>query len=287
MNSDDYREQIRKEVEEELARKADSSNAALASAAPEQTPQDMVNTLSDKSESPAARRGALQALQQLAFKVPQFAAIRPAFIAALRTVIDDPDAHLREQAVEALAQEKDEYVQRRLLEGLEHKGKKLVDDQKAIQFLGYDVHAEHYPILRKLAKDANDAGTRREAAQALAADPQSANLLYDIYDDKNEDEEVRNASASALMNVAPAKFEERAKQAVVDESDAENVRAASLTALTYFSPETMENDKGFAEQVKNVEAAMTPPDAVLSAASDEEASPLAKAVRKFRSRYDK
>jgi HEAT repeat protein len=287
MNSEEYREQIRKEVEEELARQKDSSEAALASAAPEPTPQDLVQTLADKSESASARRAALQALQQLAFKVPQFAAIRPAFIEALRTVIDDPDTHLREQAVETLAQEKDEYVQRRLLEGLEHKEKKLVDDQKAIQFLGYDVHAEHYPILRKLAKDSPDAGTRREAVQALAADPQSSNLLYDIYDNKSEDDEVRSASASALMSVAPEKFEERAKQAVVDESDAENVRAASLTALTYFSPEAIEKDKGFVEQVKGVEAAMAPPDAALSAASDEDASPLAKAVRKFRARYDK
>ena len=286
MNSDEYREQIRKEVEEELARQKDSSEAALASAAPELTPQDQLRILGDKTESASARRGALQALQQLAFKVPQFAEIRPAFIEVLRTVIDDPDAQLREQAIEALAQEKDEYVQRRLLEGLRHEGKKLVDDQKAIQFLGYDVHAEHYPILRKLAQDSPDAGTRREAVQALAADPQSANLLYDIYDNKTEDEDVRNSSASALMNVAPEKFEERAKQAVVDESDSENVRAASLTALTYFSPEAIEKDKDFVEQVKNVEAAMAPPDAALSAAGDEEASPLAKAVRKFRSRYD-
>jgi HEAT repeat protein len=286
MNSDEYREQLRKQIEEELARKQEAAEGAALSAAPPEPPsgEDLVRILGDSNESAEVRRAALHALQQLTFKVPTFAKIRPAFIETLRKVIDDSDAKLRGEAVEALAQEKDEYVQRRLLEGLKHDGKKLVDDQKAIQFLSYDVHAEHFPILRKLAQDSPDAGTRREAVQALAADPHSANLLYDIYDDKREDEEVRSASGSALMNVAPERFEERAKQAVVDESDAESVRAASLTALTYFAPEAI--DKGFVEQVKNVEAAMAPPEGVLGAAT-EEAGPLAKALQQFRSRYDK
>ena len=283
MNSDEYREQLKKQIEEELARK--NEGAALSAAAPEPpSGDDLVRLLGDSNESADSRRAALHSLQQLSFKVPTFAKIRPKFIETLRKVIDDSDAKLREEAVETLSQDKDEYVQRRLLESLKNDKKKLVDDQKAIQFLGYDVQAEHFPILRKLAKDAPDADTRREAVQVLAADPQSANLLYDIYDNKSEDEEVRSASASALMNVAPERFEERAKQAVVDESDAENVRAASLTALTYFSPEAI--DKGFVEQVKNVEAAMAPPDEALSAAT-EEASPLTKALRQFRSRYDK
>src|ERR1051326_2260945 len=118
MTSDEYREQLQKQIDEEIARQQDGSAAALASAAPAQTPQDLLQVLADKTESASARLAALHALQQLSFNVPLFAEIRPAFLEILRTVIDDPDALLREQAVEALAQEKDEYVQRRLLAGL-------------------------------------------------------------------------------------------------------------------------------------------------------------------------
>ena len=282
MNREEYREQIRREIEEERAGASDE--ASLLSAAPEdpRNADQLLEVLGDPSRGADARRAALQALQQLSFHTPLFARIRPAYIATLRKVIEDPDQRLREMAIEALAQEKDEYVQRRLVDGLERREEPLVPDEKAIQFLGYDIHAQHFPVIRRLARESADAATRREAVKLLSSDTQSADLLAGIYDDKNEDDDVRRASVSALMSVDPLKFEERAKQVVVDDSDAESVRAASLTALTYFAnPTALASDTDFVDRVASVGAGAPE----LLGLGTEGEGDLAKAVRLFRAKY--
>jgi hypothetical protein len=289
MNSDEYRDQIRRQVEQALADEQHEEGALLSVApASPRDPHDLLGIVEDSSEKPEMRRKALQALQALSFNVPLFAKIRPALIATLRKVIEDPDPELREMAIEGLAQDKDEYVQRRLLAGLKREEEPLVEDENAIQFLAYDIHAEHFPILRTLAKESSEPSTRREAVKVLAADTESADLLYEIYDDKGEDDEVRNASAGALLAVDPVRFEERAKQAVVDDSDAEAVRAASLTALTYFAnPTAITSDTDFVKQVSRVETAVPELMSVGAehAKGAEETGQLEKAVSLFQSRY--
>jgi HEAT repeat protein len=248
--------------------------------------------VADRAGDPATRRAALRALQQLGFTSSLLKQMNAQLVAALRSVIDDPDEELRTMAIQMLAQQKDEFVQRRLLEGLQRTAEPLVSDTKAIQFLGYDIHAGHFPIVRQFARESPDPETRREAVKLLAADTESAGLLFAIFDDKSEDEEVRRASGGALLSVAPQTFEQRAKEAVLDDSDAESVRASSLTALTHFAdPIALANDRGFIEGVANVEtrapesagtAEFAPMDMALGAPAEGD---LAKAVRVFKERY--
>ena len=106
--------------------------------------------LSDVSEPREVRWSALRVLQVLSFSSLIFVSKRPEYLATLRSIIDDKDTKLRQQAIEILAKEKDEYVQRRLIDGLEHRTKALIGPAKAIQLLGYDIHAEHYPMLRQM-----------------------------------------------------------------------------------------------------------------------------------------
>ena len=293
MNREEYRAQIRREVDEAQAEQpaatlsaADGERAEVASllnTAPEESgnAEQLLAILGDPARSAESRRAALQAIQQLSFNAPLFERIRPALIDILRRVIEDPDERLREMAIEVLAQEKDEYVQRRLIDGIERREEPLVTDEKAIQFLGYDVHAQHFPVIRKLARESADAATRREAVKLLSADTESAELLAGIYDNKTEEDDVRRASGSALMSLDPLKFEELAKQVVVDDYDAESVRAASLTALTHFAnPTAIANDTDFVDRVASVGAGAPE---LLGAGAEE--GDLAKAVRLFRSKY--
>jgi len=281
MNSNEYREQIRREIEGALGRSRPGLAGAPAASVPESARQSLA-VLGDPAQSAETRRAALQALQQLSFNVKAFAAVRAEYIAVLRRIVDDPDAGLREGALETLAQEKDEFAQRRLLAGLNREEPPLVDDGKAIQFLAYDIHAEHFPAMRRLAQDAPDPDTRREAVKALSADTDAADLLYRIFDDTREDEGVRQASASALLSVDPARFEQRAKQAVLDAGDADSVRAAALTALTYFAnPAALAGDNQFMDGVSNVESAPTP----AAIPNAESGGDLAKALRLFREKH--
>jgi len=243
----------------------------------------------DPSEDSATRRAALHSLQELGFTSVLLKTMNAQLIAALRSIIDDPDPMLREIAVEMLAQKKDELVQRRLLDGLGRRDTPVVDDNKAIQFLGYDIHAGQFPIVRKLARESPDPATRREAVKLLAADTESAELLLSIFDDKDEDDEVRRASGSALLSVAPRRFTQRAKRAVLDDSEVESVRVASLTALTHFaSPDDLPNDREFIAGLSKVKFNVPGParkKALGPADPGREENDLAKAVQTFKKRY--
>jgi HEAT repeat protein len=195
----------------------------------------MIGRLTDDAEPSAVRLAALQVLQQSTFSAATFNPKRPEYLAALRTVIGDPDVSLREQALEILAQEKDEYAQRRLLESLKYPSQALVPPEKAIQLLGYDIHAEHYPILRKTVQDPPSPEAKREAVRMLGSDPVSKELLTGILMDKNERREVRNASASALQSLAPGEFEERAREIAFAQDEYPDIRATAINALTLFA----------------------------------------------------
>lgn len=195
----------------------------------------VINLLKDSSEPPELRIEALIVMQQNSFSSTLFQIKRPAYMSALREVLDTPDESLREHALEVLAQEKDDYAQRRLLEGLQDPSKALVPAAKAVQLLGYDVHAEYFPMLRAMVQKPPSAAAKREAIRLLASDPASKDLLTSILQDKKEAQETRRVSAIALQSLAPAEFEEQAKKIILDHDEPGDVRATSITALTHFA----------------------------------------------------
>jgi len=228
--------------------------AALHALAPRQRNDEefvqlLLKLAGDSSEPPELRSGVLRILRQLRFSSVLLNQKRAQLIETLRPIIDDPDPTLRQDALEMLAQEKDEYVQRRLLESLTGQAPLPAALEKTVQLLGYDIHAEHFPVLRDIAKNAPTATARREAVRLLASDPQSIQLLREIFHDKNEDQEVRRASANGYLSLDPAGFEQEAKKIVLDPAEDGDVRAASLSALTHFAhPSTRDEElNGYVE----------------------------------------
>src|SRR5437667_255576 len=96
------------------------------------------------------------------------------------------DRLLTSAAATSSAGDEDEYVQRRLIEGLERRSKALVPAAKAVQLLGYDVHAEYFPLLRQIVRQPPTRAAKREAVRLLGADPASKQLLLDLFKDKRE-----------------------------------------------------------------------------------------------------
>jgi hypothetical protein len=197
--------------------------------------QTLLALVTDPSEPAELRSGVLRIIGQLRFSSVTLNTRRAELIEALRLLIDAPDLTLRQDALEMLSQEKDEYSQRRLLESLAS-GEPLAGTlEKTVQLLGYDIHAEYFPLLREIAQNAPAAAARREAVRLLASDVQSVDLLRQILRDKNEDQQVRRASASGYLALDPRGFEKDAREIVFDEGESEELRAASLSALTHFA----------------------------------------------------
>lgn len=216
--------------------------------------------LQDQTEPEELRMAALGVVQQSSFQVVAFSANRPEYLAALRALVDDPQPNLRRRAIGVLAREKDEYVQRRLIEGLEKKSKALVPAAKAIQFLGYDVHAEYFPLLRELVAHPPNRAAKREAVRLLGGDPNSRDLLAKLLADKTESREIRNLSAIALQSVAPDEFHDQAKTIAQDDDEDNQLRTTLVTALTHFAdPDTLRKDSDFSERIHQIRAASRSP----------------------------
>jgi hypothetical protein len=182
-----------------------------------------------------------------------FPAKRPDYLAALRSIVDDPDSQLRRVAIGILAREKDDYVQRRLVDGLEGKSKALVPAAKAIQFLAYDVHSEYFPIAKRIVEEPPSRGAKVEAVRLLAADPSAKELLVGILADPREKPEVKMAGAVALQSLDPEEFERQARRIVLDDDEDDQLRALSLNALTYFgNPATQSEDDELARRVESL-----------------------------------
>lgn len=211
----------------------------------------LLELLRDGTAPTDVRIAVLRLMQQISFSAASFPAIRPDYLATLRSIIADPDAQLRQQAISILAQHKDEYVQRRLIEGLEGRSEPLVPVAQAIQYLGYDLHAEYFPLLRRIIENPPSRAVKEEAVRLLAADPDAADLLISILQDRSESPEVRRISAIALRVAAPDRFAEQARRIVFDDEDGEELRVASIVALTYVaSPAAMGTDDELIERIE-------------------------------------
>ncbi len=218
----------------------------------------VLNLLGEDTESPELRLSALKVLQQLSFSSVIFKSKRPEYLATLRPIIDDKDTKLRQQAIKILAINKDEYVQRRLLDQLRGHSKALIGISKAIQMLGYDIHAEHYPILKDILRNPPSRAAKKEAVRLLSADPSSKEYLTEILKDKSEHSEVRKISAAALQSLSPEEFADQAKEIVLDDDDDDDLRATCVNALDQFAnPTSLNQDTKLNKHIKNLQQKST------------------------------
>ena len=106
--------------------------------------------------------------------------------------------------------------------------------EKALQFLGSDIHAESYAVARDIVSKPPSEVAKREALRLLSADATAAPLFEKLLRDKNELREIRQLSASALHAINPEKLQTHAREMLLDDSDYDDIRATSLAAVKQF-----------------------------------------------------
>lgn len=209
----------------------------LATIQSDETMQATLNVLKDRQQPIKVRLAALQSLQAATFSVIVFEPYREDYMATLRELVDDPDAELRQRVLGILARQKDGYAQKRLLDGLQDASKALVPPEKALQLISYDVHAEAYPMAREIVNEPPNPEAKREALRLLSADASSAPVFEKLLRDKNEDRDIRQISAAALQAVKPKRFQEQARELLLDDKEYDDIQATALTALEQFGDE--------------------------------------------------
>ena len=239
-------------------RTAAAAETPLAVCENDKDMQAMLALLRNTDEPVKVRLAALQSLQAASFSVLAFEACRGDYIATLRKIADDPDPELRQRVLGLLAREKDGYAQKTLLEGLHDPAKALLPPEKALQLLSYDVHADAYAAARAIVKKPPNEMARREALRLLAADATAAPMFEKLMRDKNELREIRQISASALSALKPERLQKSAREILLDNSDYDDIKATSLTALTQLGDEqALSKDKALLTSVNRFRSGKT------------------------------
>ena len=193
----------------------------------------VLNIIGDKKDYPELREEAFRTLRTISFSSKVYLSLMPQIDKTLRGIIRDNVQSIREQAISYLVLEKDEYVQRKLIEGLRQPSKALIPQSLAIHLLGNDPHvfSRIFPILRRIVTNSSDFPSRYEAIHLLGSDRKSAALLTRVFQNKDERADIRQAALLALRNLSSQVFSVIARRTALDEKDFEDVRVLSLGLL--------------------------------------------------------
>ncbi len=212
--------------------------AAVARAAPTAVRRPglmtaLIGLVADPQDDPEVRRAAVSAIQGGSFKTVDFRRYAADYHEALRVAATDADADLRSAALDVLALARDSYAQQLLVDGLRDPAEALVPPVQAVRMLGYDLHAEHYPLLRDLVETSRQQPLRRAALRLLAADGDSRALMRRIATDTGEDRQARSTAVVALQSLAPRDFDRVARTLVLDDDEDDDLRATVISAITH------------------------------------------------------
>ena len=105
-------------------------------------------------------------------------------------------------------------------------------EAKAIQFLGYDDHAEVVPLVRQVYKRREGRGARG-GAQGPRDRSAIGAAVHAAAEGQVGEASIRRISASGLQSLNPEAFEKAARRIVADEDDDDEIRATSLAALAH------------------------------------------------------
>ncbi len=215
---------------------------------------ELIGLLNTETAATELKEATLSVLHANTFSSSLLTTKRPDYMNALKNLVEsDAAKKLQLRATEYLAIEKDEYIQRKLLSGLENPEESFVKPEIAIQLLSYDLHADHYPTLRKIAEASPNKKARKEALRNLAADQESASLLEKILNDKDEDEEIRHVSAVGLQSMEPDVLQNSLKGILTDNTENPILQAALLNTLNYSdNTELIDEDEDFQEKLEHI-----------------------------------
>lgn len=196
--------------------------------------KDVLKLVSDADNDPNLRYAALSAIQAAAFNTQGFEEFRTSYLAGLRKLRADADPEIRSRVLGLLARENDPSTQDALIKGLEEPDKALLTPEKALQLLGYNLHAGAYEVARRIADDPPNSLARREALRILATNSDSIGYFEGMLLDKTESTPMRQLAAHSLNQLAPDRLQQAARALAVDETEDTDVKSLSLVALANF-----------------------------------------------------
>ena len=114
--------------------------------------EKLLGILKDVSEPVEVRKAAMSQFRLFSLGGPAFREFRPIVIEGLRTLIRDEDQSIAKEAIDLLAYQKDEFLQRVLRDGLENPAEALTTPFAAVHYLSLDPH-DHLGLFPKHCRE--------------------------------------------------------------------------------------------------------------------------------------
>ncbi len=192
----------------------------------------LLSILNDLTEPALVRGGAMDQLRLFSLGGRAFQEFRPMVLEGLRSLVRDQDSHIANEAIDLLAYQKDEWLQRQLKDGLEDPSKALVSAFAAVHYLSLDPH-DFLDVFKKVALQAGEEQAQLLAIRALASDTDASDFLLELFKNKDASTEVREASAHALDAQDPDLFMEKSLETLKDDDEADHqLHTVLLSKLT-------------------------------------------------------
>lgn len=209
-------------------------NLNVAIGSDEQLALRVLELLEDEQESDMIKLGVINIFQAGQFSSAIISSLRAEYHQKLKNLLTKKDLlpAILYIVLESLAQEKDEFVQRMLLKGLESPKEARVEPDRAIQLLAYDLHAEYYPILKKIVEEPPTPAAKKEAIRALSGDQSAKSILVNTLTDKDENDEIRYASANSIAALDSSELYDHVRKILLDDEEDDEFRAALLNTAS-------------------------------------------------------
>jgi|GEM_PF-1063780 len=212
----------------------------------------LMNILTDLSEPVELRKTVMLQIRALSLEGSAFTKFRPIVIEGLRKLIRDKDQHIALEAIDLLAYQKDEWLQRELKEGLENTAKAIISAESAIYYLSLAPH-DFLELFRNVAEKSSDKKAKIMAIQALSSDTNSTDFLLSLFENKTESSEVREASAQALDAQNPDLFLEKSVQVFKDDQEQDHhLLTVLLSKLTLQDEDGLNKIRGDEELLDKI-----------------------------------
>ncbi|MEM7586238.1 MAG: tyrosinase family protein [Acidobacteriota bacterium] len=180
--------------------------------------ESLLEILGDTSEPAGVRKAAMSQFRLFSLGGPAFQEFRPTVLEGLRRLIQDDDHDIAQEAIDLLAYQKDEFLQRVLRQGLDDPKMALTTPFSAVHYLSLDPH-DHLDLFRNIAREFEEEEVRALAIQALTSDTDSRDFLVELFQDKGLSSELREACAHALDSQDPEFFLDRSIEAFKDDGE--------------------------------------------------------------------
>jgi hypothetical protein len=214
----------------------------------------VLSILKNKDHPAELRLASFIVLKQISFSSEILKPTDPEFIAVLRSIVNEGNGKLRENATEMLALNNDKFVQDKLVAGLKNESEPLVSPQKAIKLLGNDIHGNYFPLLRDIVKNPPNTQSKIEAIKVLAADKNSMDTILETLNNREESHEVRSISALAYQSADPLGFSEYAKTTILNQQETDELRQVVTSVLSkQVSAGIISLDLGFKHDLHNLQ----------------------------------